>query len=147
MHEWSIAQAIVETINEVANEKNARRVKLIKLKVGSLAMLDTEIIKDALRILSENTKLEGAKLEIENEDTKFKCKKCGYTWSFSEIENKIKDEWKDTSVTDEEGTQDLSIHYFPELIYIMARCPKCNSKDFEILGSKEILVEGLELEI
>ena len=147
MHEWSLAQAIVESITEAVNKKNSKRVKSLEVEIGSLAMLDKDIIVEAIKTLSEGTKLEGAEIKVYEEETKFRCKKCGKIWSFSEVKEELEKNWEDTKIKDEYGTQDLSIHYFPELVFTMMSCPSCGSKDFEILGSKEITIRNVVIEV
>ncbi|MBO3801179.1 MAG: hydrogenase/urease maturation nickel metallochaperone HypA [Thermoproteota archaeon] len=147
MHEWSLAQAIVESVVEAANNKKAKRVKTLEVEVGSLAMLDKDIILEAIKTLSESTKLEGAEIKIYEEETKFRCKKCGKTWSFNEEKEEIEKRWEDSKIKDEYGTDDLPIHYFPELIFTMTSCPSCKSKDFEIIGSREITIKSVTIEV
>lgn len=147
MHEWSLAQAIVESVTEAANKENARRVKILEVEIGSLAMLDKDIIVEAIKTLSEGTKLEGAEIKVYEEETKFRCEKCKKIWSFSEVKDKLEKDWEDTKIKDEHGTQDLSVHYFPELIFAMISCPSCGSKDFEILGSRELTIKNVTIEV
>ena len=147
MHEWSLAQAVVESVIEAAEKKNLKKIKALELEIGSLAMLDKEIITEAIRALSEGTKLEGAEVKVIEEETKFRCRRCGTIWRFSEVKGTLEKEWEDTKIEDEYGTQDLSIHYFPELIFTMMSCPHCGSKDFEVLGSREITIKNVIVEI
>lgn len=147
MHEWSLAQAIVESVTEIANRKNSKRVKALEVELGSLAMLDKDIIVEAIKTLSEGTKLEEAEIKVYEEETKFRCKKCEKIWSFSEVKEELEKKWEDLKIKDEYGTQDLSIHYFPELVFTMMNCPSCGSKDFEILGSREVTIKNVVIEV
>ena len=75
MHELSIACSIVEAVEENLTDANAD-VKKVNLKIGKLS----GVVKDALlfsfEVAAQNTKLEGAELEIEELPVIIFCKSC-----------------------------------------------------------------------
>lgn len=75
MHELSIACSIVETVEENLTDANVR-AKKVYLKIGNLS----GVVKDALLfsfdIAVQDTKLEGATLEIEELPVIIFCDKC-----------------------------------------------------------------------
>ena len=69
MHELGLARNIVSIIGEHAKE---RRVSRIRLVLGPLACVEKQSLDFCFGIISENTSLEGAKLEfIDGEGDQF----------------------------------------------------------------------------
>lgn len=77
MHEFGIAQGILETVLAEAVKHEAKRVTAIELLVGEF----NNVVEDALRFnleaLSRGTLAEGAELAIKCEALELKCGKCG----------------------------------------------------------------------
>ena len=77
MHELSIAQNIIEIVNDNLNDHQKNIVKSVRVKVGKL----TNILPDSLVFIFEalvkDTDLDGAVLEIEHLPIKIKCAECG----------------------------------------------------------------------
>ncbi|MEM7555259.1 MAG: hydrogenase maturation nickel metallochaperone HypA [Cyanobacteria bacterium P01_A01_bin.84] len=74
MHELGITQNIVAIVTERAEGKKVQRVLL---EIGKLSAIMPEAIRFCFDIISENTVLEGANLEIIETDGIGKCLKCG----------------------------------------------------------------------
>jgi len=64
MHEFSIAQSVVQTVLKVAMENNAVQVTEINLEIGELTLLNPEYLKYGIEVASEGTIIEGAKVNI-----------------------------------------------------------------------------------
>ena len=64
MHELSMAQGIINTVLETAENNGATEVNKIYIEVGKLAMLNPEQLKFLLDVLVENTMAENAKIDI-----------------------------------------------------------------------------------
>ena len=77
MHELSFAQAILDTVLKIAEEKNAKRVITIHIRLGELLLLNPEQLKFCFDVVSRGTIAEGAKLEIEFIKPKIRCTSCG----------------------------------------------------------------------
>jgi hydrogenase nickel incorporation protein HypA/HybF len=75
MHELSIACSIVETVEENLPSENARAVK-VSVRIGKMS----GVVKDALlfcfEAAAQDTKVEGATLEIEEISVIIRCDKC-----------------------------------------------------------------------
>jgi hydrogenase nickel incorporation protein HypA/HybF len=65
MHELSMAEAIVETVLDVAEKNDAQEIVEVTIEVGELTMLNPEQVKFLLGVLAEDTLLEGAEIIIE----------------------------------------------------------------------------------
>ncbi|GAB4298619.1 MAG: hydrogenase maturation nickel metallochaperone HypA [Ignavibacteriaceae bacterium] len=83
MHELSIAQEILRIVNEYLPEPTPNSVKSVKVRVGRLSNILTDSLTFCYEALTDQTPLEGSKLEIIELPVKISCANCG---SESEIE-------------------------------------------------------------
>ena len=76
MHELSIALSMIEMATEEAEKHNGAKVDVLYLKLGALS----GVVKDALlfswEIACQGTRLEGARLEIEEVPVVVHCANC-----------------------------------------------------------------------
>ncbi len=131
MHEWALAEAIVNSVIKEAQDKNLRKVDLLSIKVGEIQQIDLEVFDFALKELSKDTILDGAKVKYKDYPAILFCNVCGNEWSYRESFEKLKDEEKE------------AIHFIPETIHVYIRCPKCKSVDFEIKEGRGIWIEEI----
>ncbi len=73
----SFAQAILDTVMKIVEEKGAKKVNYVKIAVGNLLMLNPEQLKFCFDVVTRGTVAENAKLEIEVVKAKIKCTSCG----------------------------------------------------------------------
>lgn len=74
MHELSIAQSMVELVEEAAR---GRRVRRIALEIGVLSGVMSEAIAFCFDIVAEGTPAEGAVLDINEIPAVARCDTCG----------------------------------------------------------------------
>ena len=134
MHEWALAEAVASAAVKVAKKEKIKEITKIKIKIGELQKLDTEIFEFALREISQPARelLKKATIEIEIEKGVLKCRVCGCDWNFSQAKKGLSDE-------DSE-----SIHFVPELAHIFVKCPQCKSPDFEVVKGRSIWIDSIE---
>ena len=77
MHELSIAQNIISIIQDYINEDQKNTVKTIRLKIGKLSNVLTDSLLFGFEVLTKDTYLEGANLEIEHLPVRIHCEACG----------------------------------------------------------------------
>ena len=77
MHELSIVASLFEILEEKAKEKKAKKILLVKLKVGALSGVVPEFLETAFNIYKEDTIAAESKLEIEEVPLKIRCQRCG----------------------------------------------------------------------
>ena len=65
MHEWAIAQGLLNTALEEAGKHSARQINLFRIKLGDGNQLEPSSIEFCLDALSKGTIAEGAIFEIE----------------------------------------------------------------------------------
>lgn len=124
VHEWALAEAIVEYILE--NRENSVLEKIV-LKIGSLQTIDRDILNYALRELFKLNNIIVEKIEFIEETISLKCRNCGYEWiiDIDSVNEFIRE----------------SMHFIPETIYSYFKCPNCSSRDFEIKTGRGIYIE------
>ncbi|MFP4365621.1 MAG: hydrogenase maturation nickel metallochaperone HypA [Bacteroidales bacterium] len=83
MHEFSIAQSIIDIAEDSAKKENCRKITSIKLEVGTLSGIVLEALETAMEFAVKKTMLEGAQVEIVKIDAKAECKNCGHNFSIT----------------------------------------------------------------
>ena len=147
MHEWSLAQAIFESVLDFAREKNISKIIEVEVSVGELSQLDINLMSEAFHLISKDTILHDTKIVFKEIKARFKCKNCGYEWDMKEAERQMKENIPEfAKIVDEEGTVDYPIHYMPDLIYAYIKCPACGSKDFEVVSGKGVKITKIIVE-
>lgn len=76
MHELSIAQSIIEQIEDVARKEKAVRVASVSLAIGALSGVERESLEFVFPMAAEGTIAEGAALVIEDVPATLKCHAC-----------------------------------------------------------------------
>ena len=77
MHELAICQSLMEQVEDIAAERNARYVISIVIAMGPLSGVEAQLLKNAYPIASAGTIAEDAELIIEYLPIKVKCTQCG----------------------------------------------------------------------
>ena len=129
MHEWALAEAIVTTASQIAEKEGLSEVTEVKIKIGELQQVESDILEFALLQLKTG-KLKKAKFQIDTMKAKLKCRVCGNQWFFSK------------EILDEKTAE--AIHFVPEIAHTYIRCPRCGSPDFEILEGRGIWLESVK---
>ncbi len=131
VHEWALAEAIIKTLKQHIPNSCGRKISYVEIVVGSLQAIDIDILKFAVNELARNRQMKIAKINYVSEDAKFKCRRCGNTWSLSEM-----------SLSDED--KEL-IHFIPEAVYAIVSCGKCGSRDFDIISGRGVYISRIEV--
>jgi hydrogenase nickel incorporation protein HypA/HybF len=77
MHEFSIAQKIVNLVLEEGEKHDARKVTEIELLIGEFNNIVPESLLFSMEVLSKGTIAEGAAVRIEKDPVKIACRGCG----------------------------------------------------------------------
>lgn len=64
MHELSLCQGILDTLETEARKQDFRRVRSVQLEIGALAGVDDEALRFGWEAVSPGTLAEGAALDI-----------------------------------------------------------------------------------
>jgi len=76
MHELSIAQELIEIVEDAARAADAARVEVVYLRLGRLSGVVADALHFAFDVATEGTLLEGATLEIEDLPVIIFCGSC-----------------------------------------------------------------------
>ena len=77
MHELSIIESVLQTVETVALENGARAVTAIRLQVGPLGGVVPELLESAFEAARQGTLAERAVLTIEIPPLRVRCRTCG----------------------------------------------------------------------
>lgn len=130
MHEWALAEAVVETVRR---EAGGGRVRRVDLRLGELQQIDRESFDFALRELAAESSMGSAAFVVSSDPARFRCRRCDHAWGF-------------------EGAGALSrekleaIHFLPESAHAYASCPTCGSVDFDITAGRGAWIAEIEYE-
>ncbi len=133
MHEWALAEAVIRAVEEIVREKSGRVIE-VKVVLGELQQVEEDIFREAITMLSRNTILEDAKIVIDRGEARFKCRNCGFEWSFSSLKSNLGEEEAE------------AIHFIPEIIHVFVKCPKCGSPDYEVTSGRGVWIEYIKIE-
>jgi len=128
MHEWALAEGVVQTADRIAGEQGLDEIVEVTVKIGELQQIEHEILEFALEQLRTPT-MKNAKFTLESVPGKLKCRVCDEEWRFSP---------KDM---DEDASE--AIHFVPEVAHVYVRCPKCGSPDFQVLEGRGVILTSI----
>lgn len=130
MHEWALAEAVVEAIKRIMTDRKMETIKRIEIKVGELQSIDLKVFEFALNELLKEASLINVQIKLRKGEAIFRCKRCQHEWKLRNVELK-EDELE-------------AVHFMPELIHAFTLCPKCGSYDFDIIGGRGVWIERIE---
>ena len=84
MHEFSVAQSLLEIVRDAAAREGMQPVHVVHLRVGRLSCIDPEALAMAYQLVSEQTSLAASRLEIERVEPRALCRGCGHEFDFPE---------------------------------------------------------------
>jgi hydrogenase nickel incorporation protein HypA/HybF len=84
MHEFSIAENLIEIINQQIKKDNVKRVLGIKLRIGKLTSVSPDALTFAFKALSKDTSLEKADIGIESVPARVFCPICNKDFTLDE---------------------------------------------------------------
>lgn len=76
MHELSIVASLFEILEEKAKEQKAKKIVLVKLRVGTLSGVVPEFLETAFNIYKKETIADEAGLKIEIVPLRIRCNAC-----------------------------------------------------------------------
>lgn len=77
MHEFSLMQSVLTTVEESARKAKAVRVVSVRLTIGDMAEVVSDAMEFAFEALTPHTLCEGATLAITHITPRSRCSACG----------------------------------------------------------------------
>jgi hydrogenase nickel incorporation protein HypA/HybF len=145
MHEFSIAQSLVESVISEAKKNNAKKVLVIEIWIAELMQLDKDIFVNLVSSLLTGPVLSSAHLEVKTEKAAFTCRKCGRSWGMDEAKKQLQEIEKGLLIKEPDGV-DPPLHFLPQLYPAFIHCPDCGSSDILLQDSGSVQITRLVLE-
>lgn len=86
MHEFSLIENILRTVEETAQREHLRTVTSVKLVVGRMRQIVPETMRFAFEAASKGTVAEGAALHMEFVPIRMRCGACGHEF---EVDDRV----------------------------------------------------------
>jgi hydrogenase nickel incorporation protein HypA/HybF len=77
MHELSLAQSILEIVQQAVPPERDARASTVRLRIGELAGVVEDSLTFCFDAITRGTRLEGSRLAIEHIPTQADCRTCG----------------------------------------------------------------------
>lgn len=136
MHEWALAEAVLEELKKHTDPKRNQRIEKLVLGFGTLQAVDRGIFLDGMRSLIPGAGLgaafEASAIEVRDEPAAFSCRNCGRQWRLDET----------PGITDE---QKEAIHFLPETAHTFLSCPDCGGADFEVVQGRGVTIRSIDI--
>ena len=123
MHEFSVAQSIVDTVLSVAKENGASRVIELNLHVGEVALVNGDQLGWYIDMLTKDTPAEGMMTRLTKIPARIRCFECGYEGGVNYRES--------------ESSAD---HAAPSF-----QCPECESAQTFITAGRELQIKDINV--
>ena len=128
MHEWALAEGVIQTANRIAEEQSLDEIVEITIKIGELQQVEHEILEFAMEQL-RTPKMKNAKFTLESVPGRLKCRICDKEWVFSPHD------------MDEDISE--AIHFIPEVAHVYVSCPTCGSPDFQVIEGRGVILASI----
>lgn len=77
MHEMSIAESILEIVEDAAHRQGFAKVKEIRLEIGALSGVEIEALRFCMDVVLKDGVADGARVEMERVPGEGWCMQCG----------------------------------------------------------------------
>jgi hydrogenase nickel incorporation protein HypA/HybF len=134
MHEWALAESVIETVKQNVDEKNLKHVKSVTLLFGELQDVDKDIFTHGLHNMLLDSDLDEGVFSIEIEPALFHCNVCDEEWTLKAFPLLSED-------------QREAIHFLPEAAHVYIQCTNCGSPDFSVTRGRGVTIKSIEMEV
>ncbi len=132
MHEWALAESVVEAVKEQIRQKDNMKIERVILLFGELQEINREIFDSGLDEFLEGCSWSRDVFVYEMEQAAFLCNNCSHEWSLPP-EQKLNEDVQE------------SIHFIPEAAHAYIKCPECGSPDFQIKKGRGIKIKEIHM--
>jgi hydrogenase nickel incorporation protein HypA/HybF len=78
MHELSVAESLIKIISEEMAKRNLSKLLKVKVVYGQISAIVPEALDTAFEVLTHNTPLAGAVMEMEMKPFQVRCRQCAH---------------------------------------------------------------------
>lgn len=130
MHEWALAEAVIEATSSALAGRDPSCLKSVNVRIGELQGIDRGVFDFALSSLRKEKPFGGASFTLETEPAALCCRACGTEWGLAQS----------PGLTPENRE---AIHFLPEAAHAFVRCPSCGSPDYEVARGRGVSIESI----
>ncbi|MGQ9655032.1 MAG: hydrogenase maturation nickel metallochaperone HypA/HybF [Thermodesulfobacteriota bacterium] len=123
MHEFSVAQSIVDTVLKVAEDNSAGQVLEVNIDVGEIALVNTQQLAWFIQTLVQGTIADGMRILWNKVPATIRCMECGYQGRVRYLQEDP--EWH------------FSVPTF--------ECVECNSSQTVITSGRELRIKDISV--
>ncbi|MFT7859685.1 MAG: hydrogenase maturation nickel metallochaperone HypA [Sulfurimonas sp.] len=76
MHEYSVVQALLDQVEDLATENEASKVTKIVTKIGVMSGIEIDLLESAFDTFKEQTICEEAELVVQKQPVVVRCNSC-----------------------------------------------------------------------
>jgi len=76
MHEYSVVQALLEQVEDIAEQNEATKVSKIIVKIGVMSGIEAHLLEIAFNTFKEKTICDQAKFVMNIQPIKIRCRSC-----------------------------------------------------------------------
>ena len=145
MHEFSIAQGIVDYAISEGKRSGGGELREVRVDVGDLTLIDRRVLSEALRMLLAGSGLAKCRVRVKGARTSFVCRKCSNRWSMEEAQRQLDMVPKNLRVR-EPDSREVPLHFLPGLYSSFIVCTACGSSDVEASGGDDVRIRRLVFE-
>lgn len=131
MHEWALAEAILWGVAEYVRSVGGSAAGKVVVSLGELQAIDREVLEFALRELVSESPVKIGEVELTSEEARFRCRSCGLVWRL-----------KDVNLSEDVRE---AIHFVPEVVHTFLKCPRCGSRDYEVISGRGVKIVSVEV--
>lgn len=122
MHDVTAAQTIARSVLDVARERGAERIEVIRLELGAMQMIQPDQLSFWLEQILRGTIGEDAQVQIEHLPLRVTCEACGY-----------------------EGEVEVPDDPIYHLMPYVPTCPQCGAEELSVIGGNECTVQSIRV--
>jgi len=127
VHEWALAEAIADYLQGLMRREGREGFRRAVIRLGTLQSIDREVLRFSLTEVLKYRGVAVEELVFRDEEAVFRCRRCGATWTLKDLD--IGDDVRE------------AMHFIPEVIHSYFKCPKCGSRDFEVVRGRGVYIE------
>lgn len=85
MHEMSLAESVLQIVEQTAERESATRVHALTLEIGELAAVELEALRCCLQIVLRDSIAAEARIDIEHRAGQGRCRQCAAEFALHEL--------------------------------------------------------------
>jgi hydrogenase nickel incorporation protein HypA/HybF len=132
MHEYALAEAVVETVKQELAKLDTEHLASVTIALGELQNVNEEVFFEGLKTFLEDGPWDETLFHTVIEPASFACSVCGFEWDLTAFPHLSEEERE-------------AIHFLPETAHVYIYCPSCHSRDFHVEKGRGVHIQTIEV--